>query len=112
MPVTLSSRERARLKALAHALEPAVRIGHAGVTPELVAEVDRALTKHDLIKVSIAVDDLGRSARARRRSRRTRERHRRSSGWKDPDPLAPASRKCVGERCRSRHVAWSSHARR
>jgi RNA-binding protein len=57
MPLTLSSRERARLKATAHALEPAVRIGHAGVTPELVAEVDRALTAHDLIKVSIAVDD-------------------------------------------------------
>ena len=57
MPVTLSSRERARLKALAHSLEPAVRIGHAGVTPGLVAEVDRALTAHGLIKVSIAVDD-------------------------------------------------------
>jgi RNA-binding protein len=54
---TLSSQERARLKALAHALEPAVRIGHAGVTPEVLAEVDRALTAHALIKVSIAVDD-------------------------------------------------------
>jgi RNA-binding protein len=57
MPVTLSSHERARLKARAHALEPVVRMGHAGITPELVAEVDRALTAHGLIKVSIAVDD-------------------------------------------------------
>ena len=57
MPGTLSSRERARLKARAHALEPVVRLGHAGVTPELVAEVDRALTAHELIKVSIAVED-------------------------------------------------------
>jgi RNA-binding protein YhbY len=32
-------------------------MGHAGVTPELVAEVDRALTAHVLIKVGIAVDD-------------------------------------------------------
>lgn len=34
-----------------------MRIGHAGVTAELVAEVDRALIAHGLIKVSIAVDD-------------------------------------------------------
>ena len=57
MPVTLSSRERAQLKARAHALEPVVRIGQAGVTPEIVAEVDRALTAHELIKVSIAAED-------------------------------------------------------
>ena len=57
MPVTLSSRERSRLKARAHSLQPVVRIGQAGVTPELAAEVDRALTAHELIKVSLAVDD-------------------------------------------------------
>lgn len=57
MAVTLSARERAGLKARAHSLEPVVRIGNAGVTPELAAEVDRALTAHELIKVSIAVDD-------------------------------------------------------
>lgn len=59
MPARLSSRERASLKARAHKLEPVVRIGHAGVTPELAGEVDRALTAHELIKVSIAVDDRG-----------------------------------------------------
>ena len=57
MPPALSSRERAALKARAHSLEPVVRIGQAGVTPELAAEVDRALTSHGLIKVSIALDD-------------------------------------------------------
>jgi len=57
MAETLSSRERARLKARAHALEPVVRLGNAGITPELAAEVDRALTAHELIKVSIAVED-------------------------------------------------------
>jgi RNA-binding protein len=57
MAVPLSSRDRARLKARAHALEPVVRIGHAGITSELVAEVDRALTAHELIKVSIAATD-------------------------------------------------------
>ena len=53
----LSSKERARLKARAHSLEPVVRIGHAGATPEIIAEVERALTAHGLIKVSIATDD-------------------------------------------------------
>jgi RNA-binding protein len=57
MPAILSSRERAQLKARAHALEPVVRIGHGGVTPELVQEADRALTAHELIKVSIAAAD-------------------------------------------------------
>lgn len=57
MAVTLSSRDRARLKARAHALDPVVRIGHGGVTPEVVAEIERALAAHELIKVSIAADD-------------------------------------------------------
>ncbi len=34
-----------------------MRIGHAGVTPELVAEVDRALSAQEVIKASIAVED-------------------------------------------------------
>jgi RNA-binding protein len=51
VPITLSSRERAHLKARAHSLEPVVRIGRAGVTDNLVAEVERALTAHELIKV-------------------------------------------------------------
>jgi RNA-binding protein len=57
MPATLTSRQRAQLKARAHPLEPVVRIGQAGITPEVVAEVDRALTAHELIKVSIAAAD-------------------------------------------------------
>ena len=53
MPTPLTTRERAHLKARAHALEPVVLVGHAGVTPTIVAEVDRALTTHELIKVRI-----------------------------------------------------------
>ena len=56
MPPTLPSRDRARLKARAHALEPVVHVGQAGVTAQVAAEVDRALTAHELIKVSIAAD--------------------------------------------------------
>lgn len=57
MPTTLTTRERAHLKARAHALEPVVQTGSAGVTDKLIAEVDRALTAHELIKVKVASDD-------------------------------------------------------
>ena len=56
-PPTLTSRERAHLKSRAHALEPVVHVGGSGVTDALVAEVDRALTAHELIKVKIGGDD-------------------------------------------------------
>lgn len=57
MPVILTPRERAHLKARAHALEPKVMVGHGGLTPAVVAEIDRALTAHELIKVKILGDD-------------------------------------------------------
>ena len=57
MAPTLTARERAHLKSRAHALEPVVQIGAAGVTDAVAAEVDRALTAHELIKVRIADDD-------------------------------------------------------
>lgn len=57
MPGTLTNRERAHLKGRAHALEPVVHVGHAGITQQLVAEIDRALTAHELIKVRIGGAD-------------------------------------------------------
>jgi RNA-binding protein len=59
MPVPLTTRERAHLKA--HALEPTVRIGHGGLSDSVAAEIDRALTAHELIKVR--VDAADRNAR-------------------------------------------------
>jgi len=57
MPVSLTPRERTHLKGRAHALEPVVQIGSAGLTDTVAAEVDRALTAHELIKVRIAGAD-------------------------------------------------------
>ena len=57
MPIALTPRERAGLKARAHALEPLVQVGQAGLTDSVVAEVDRALTAHELIKVRVGVAD-------------------------------------------------------
>lgn len=55
MPVT--PRQRATLKARAHALEPVVTVGQAGASDALVAEVDRALTAHGLIKIKLTGAD-------------------------------------------------------
>ena len=57
MAVSLTPRERSHLKARAHALEPRVQVGHSGVTDAVAAEVDRALTAHELIKVKILGED-------------------------------------------------------
>lgn len=57
MPPELTTRERASLKGRAHALEPVVHVGHAGLTDAVVAETDRALTAHELIKVKIGAAD-------------------------------------------------------
>lgn len=57
MPVAINARERAKLKARAHALEPVVQVGHSGVTDRLAGELDRALTAHQLIKVKVAAPD-------------------------------------------------------
>ena len=57
MAAPLTARERAHLKARAHALEPVAQVGQAGVTPEVIAEVDRALAAHELIKVRIGRDN-------------------------------------------------------
>jgi len=57
MPVSLTSRERSHLKARAHELEPVVHVGNAGLTDKVMAELDRALTAHELIKVKLAGPD-------------------------------------------------------
>ncbi len=47
----LTSRERNILRKEAHTLKPVIMVGKNGVTPELTAAVDTALTDHELIKV-------------------------------------------------------------
>src|SRR3954463_10597314 len=51
-PMTpLSSKRRSELRAEAHTLSPIVIIGDKGLTDEVVAEIDRSLKAHELIKV-------------------------------------------------------------
>lgn len=55
----LTSAERKALKGRAHKLEPVVRIGGKGITDEVMAEIDRALKAHELIKVRAGELDRG-----------------------------------------------------
>jgi len=47
----LSNPQMRKLKALAQRLEPVVYVGKAGVTDELLAGVEQALSDHELIKL-------------------------------------------------------------
>jgi RNA-binding protein len=47
----LTAAERKALKGRAHRLEPVVQIGAKGLTDEVVAEIERALAAHELVKV-------------------------------------------------------------
>ena len=53
----LSPTRRRELKARAHALDPVVLIGGAGLSPAILAEIDRGLKSHELIKVRVPAAD-------------------------------------------------------
>ena len=57
----LTSTDRKALKARAHKLEPVVIIGAKGLTDQVLAEIERALKAHELIKVRAL--ELDRDAR-------------------------------------------------
>src|SRR5215475_12025648 len=59
MAIILTPRERTALKGRAHALEPVVQIGHDGLTDAVLAEIDRALIAHELIKVRAGGHERG-----------------------------------------------------
>ena len=52
--LTLTVLQRQNLKARAHALNPVVMIGNAGLTPAVLAEITRNLKSHELIKIKVA----------------------------------------------------------
>lgn len=57
MSITLSTKQKQFLKALAHHLNPVVMLGNNGLTEGVLAEIDNALEHHELIKVKIAGAD-------------------------------------------------------
>lgn len=49
----LTEKQRRHLKGLAHPLKPVILMGNSGLTPAVVAETQRALSDHELIKVRL-----------------------------------------------------------
>ena len=49
----LNSKQRAYLMSMASKLTPIFQIGKASLTPELIAAIDAALEKRELIKISV-----------------------------------------------------------
>ena len=55
--MALTPSRRSALRAEAHKLKPVVIIGDKGLTEEVVAEIERSLKAHELIKVRALTDD-------------------------------------------------------
>jgi RNA-binding protein len=53
----LSEKQKKHLRRLAHPLSPIVMLGNAGLTEGIINELDRALTDHELVKVSARVGE-------------------------------------------------------
>ena len=58
----MSKADSKQHRAIGHKLKPIVTVAGKGLTETVLAEIDRALTDHELIKVKLAVGD--REARA------------------------------------------------
>lgn len=57
MATELTPTQRQALKGRAHALDPVVMIGTAGLTPAVLGEVQLALDSHELIKIRVMGSD-------------------------------------------------------
>ncbi len=57
--MALTEKQKKHLRRVAHPMNPIVMLGNAGMTDAVVAELDRALTDHELVKVSARVGDRG-----------------------------------------------------
>ena len=55
--MTTSSADKKYLRSLGHQLKPVVTVAGNGLTEGVLAELDRALGDHELIKVKLAVGD-------------------------------------------------------
>jgi RNA-binding protein len=55
--MSLTEKQKKHLRRLAHPMNPIVMLGNAGLTDAVVAELDRALTDHELVKVTARVGE-------------------------------------------------------
>lgn len=52
--MSMTPKQKSHLRGMAHKLKPVVMIGNAGVTDNILQEIDNNLAHHELIKVRIS----------------------------------------------------------
>jgi RNA-binding protein len=55
--MSLDGKQRRKLRALGHHLDPVVQVGHEGVTAGVLAALEQALWDHELVKVKLSSED-------------------------------------------------------
>jgi len=55
--MTLSERQKKYLRGVGHTLKPLVAVGDSGVSASLMAEFEKTLDHHELLKVKVRVGD-------------------------------------------------------
>jgi len=53
----LNNERKKQLRSLGHGLKPVVTVAGSGLHDNVMAEIDRALSDHELIKIKLAVED-------------------------------------------------------
>ena len=57
MSQLLTAAQKRHLRAIAHSLKPVILMGAKGLSEALVAELNLALDRHELVKVKLAAED-------------------------------------------------------
>jgi RNA-binding protein len=55
--MSLSNEQKKRYRSIGHGLNPVVTIAGNGMTDNVLAEIDRALNDHELIKIKLVIED-------------------------------------------------------
>ncbi|WP_311956438.1 ribosome assembly RNA-binding protein YhbY [Halomonas garicola] len=55
--MSLSQAQKKALRSIGHHLKPVVTVSENGISENLIAELDRALRDHELVKVKLALPD-------------------------------------------------------
>lgn len=55
--MSLNNAQRRYLRGLCHALKPVIHVGQKGLSDALLAELDAALTHHELVKVKVFAEE-------------------------------------------------------
>jgi len=53
----LTNNQKKHLRSLAHGLRPIVMVGQQGLSDAVLAELESTMTKHELLKIKVRVND-------------------------------------------------------